>query len=219
VRILQGQSPYAPGTLIVWRAQSISSDCARRAHKIILLKSALPHICPLLATISDHLWMKIAKNCWKYVFLMFASISYNSTHKWVNKRCWANKWYYLWWPLPSRTYIVTPRQSRIAKGIHGLLKVSPGSTMPDPSMPCGRATLKWPYSHLWGGSSAGQTACSRLLPTWTDHTVRGFPTVHWSHSSVYGHMARSIHGLPKVFLGPAMPYPSTPCGQANSKTA
>jgi hypothetical protein len=41
VRILQGQGPYVPGTLIVWRAQSIYSDCARRAHKIILLKSAL----------------------------------------------------------------------------------------------------------------------------------------------------------------------------------
>jgi hypothetical protein len=42
VRILQGQSPYVPGILVVWRAQSISSDCARRAHKIILFKSALP---------------------------------------------------------------------------------------------------------------------------------------------------------------------------------
>jgi hypothetical protein len=41
VRILQGQGSYALGTLIVWRAQSISSDCARRACKIILLKSAL----------------------------------------------------------------------------------------------------------------------------------------------------------------------------------
>jgi hypothetical protein len=99
-----------------------------------------PHICPLWATISDHLWIKIAKNCWKYFFSMFASISSNSTHKWVNKRWWANKWYHLWCLLPSRTYIVTPRQSRIAKGIHGLLKVSPGSYLPDPSMPCWRAT-------------------------------------------------------------------------------
>jgi hypothetical protein len=41
VKILQGQGPYALGTLIVWQAPSISSDCACMAHKIILLKSAL----------------------------------------------------------------------------------------------------------------------------------------------------------------------------------
>jgi hypothetical protein len=31
-------------------------------------------------------------------------------------------------------------------------------------------------------------------------------------------MARGIHALPKVSPGPAMPYPSTPCGQATRKT-
>jgi hypothetical protein len=29
----------------------------------------------------------------------------------------------------------------------------------------------------------------------------------------HGRMARGCHGLPKVSLGPTMPYPSTPCGQ------
>jgi hypothetical protein len=33
------------------------------------------------------------------------------------------------------------------------------------------------------------------------------------------HMARGGHGLPKVLLGPAMPYPSTLCGWATPETA
>jgi hypothetical protein len=32
-------------------------------------------------------------------------------------------------------------------------------------------------------------------------------------------MARGGHGLPKVLIGPAMPYPSTLCGFATPKTA
>jgi hypothetical protein len=32
-------------------------------------------------------------------------------------------------------------------------------------------------------------------------------------------MARGGHGLPEVSLGPAMPYPYTPCGQATPETA
>jgi hypothetical protein len=32
------------------------------------------------------------------------------------------------------------QQTRMAKGNHGLPKVSPGPTMPNPSTPCGRAT-------------------------------------------------------------------------------
>jgi hypothetical protein len=36
-------------------------------------------------------------------------------------------------------HIVLPGQARIARGIHGLPKVSPWPAMPDPSMPCGRA--------------------------------------------------------------------------------
>jgi hypothetical protein len=33
------------------------------------------------------------------------------------------------------------------------------------------------------------------------------------------HMARGGHELPKVLLGPAMPYPSTVCGFATPETA
>jgi hypothetical protein len=33
----------------------------------------------------------------------------------------------------------------------------------------------------------------------------------------YGTVARGGHGLPKLLLGPAMPYPSTPCGQPSLK--
>jgi hypothetical protein len=39
----------------------------------------------------------------------------------------------------------------MAKGGHGLSKVSPGPTMPDPSTPCGQATHKmavfYPFGH------------------------------------------------------------------------
>jgi len=35
----------------------------------------------------------------------------------------------------------------------------------------------------------------------------------------YGRMARGDHGLPKVLLGPAMPYPSMPCRRATPETA
>jgi hypothetical protein len=34
----------------------------------------------------------------------------------------------------------------------------------------------------------------------------------------HGHTARGGHGLPKVSLGPAIPYHSTPCRQATSET-
>jgi hypothetical protein len=37
-------------------------------------------------------------------------------------------------------------QARMARGIHGLPKVSPGPAMPNPPMPCGRAT---PETALW----------------------------------------------------------------------
>jgi hypothetical protein len=36
--------------------------------------------------------------------------------------------------------VATLDQTRVARGIHGLPKVSPGPVMPDPPMPCGRAT-------------------------------------------------------------------------------
>jgi hypothetical protein len=99
------------------------------------------------------------------------------------------------------------------------LKFHPGPPCLTLLCPAGGPPPKWPYSRLRGGLPAGRVACSRLLSPWTHHTVWGFPTVYCSHSSVHGRIARSIHGLPKVLLGPTMLYPSTPCGQANSKKA
>jgi hypothetical protein len=37
-------------------------------------------------------------------------------------------------------------------------------------------------------------------------------------SKKQGSMARGGHGLPKFSTGPAMPYPSTPCGRATLET-
>jgi hypothetical protein len=62
--------------------------------------------------------------------------------------------------------------------------------MPDPYMPCGRATP--------------QTACGRLLPPWIPLPVRA--------CHLNGSIARGGHGFSKVSPGPAMPYRSTHCG-------
>jgi hypothetical protein len=41
-----------------------------------------------------------------------------------------------------------------------------------------------------------------------------FPSIQF-----YGCMARGGHGHPKISPGPAMPYPSMPCGRTTSETA
>jgi hypothetical protein len=49
------------------------------------------------------------------------------------------------------------KQARMAKGIHGLPKVSPGPALSNPSTPCGRATPKtalWPFLG-WSACRAG----------------------------------------------------------------
>jgi hypothetical protein len=50
---------------------------------------------------------------------------------------------------------------RMARGGHGIPKVSPGPAMPDPSTPCGQT--------FRGGSPAGRVACGRLLPFGTPY--------------------------------------------------
>jgi hypothetical protein len=57
----------------------------------------------------------------------------------------------------------------MARGIHGLPKVSLGSAMPYPSMPCGRSPLKWLCSCSRGGRQQG----GRPLTPWD--TVRVGP--------------------------------------------
>jgi hypothetical protein len=46
----------------------------------------------------------------------------------------------------------------------------------------------------------------------TSHSRQTKETLSGSLKYRHGRMARGGHGLPKVSLGPAMPYPSTPCG-------
>jgi hypothetical protein len=73
--------------------------------------------------------------------------------------------------------IVTLGHRRMARGGHGLPKVSPGLTMPNPYTPCRRATPEtalcpfqgWPAHR--DGPPTGRAACSRLLPLWTPHAV------------------------------------------------
>jgi hypothetical protein len=47
----------------------------------------------------------------------------------------------------------------------------------------------------------------------------GRPEQDYSNHPLYGCMARGGHGLLKVSSGPAMPYPSTPCGRATPETS
>jgi hypothetical protein len=49
----------------------------------------------------------------------------------------------------------------MARGGHGLLKVSPGPAMPYSSMPCRQAHLA---SRFRGGLHTGQAACGHLIP-------------------------------------------------------
>jgi hypothetical protein len=59
------------------------------------------------------------------------------------------------------------------------------------------------------------------IKCWTSDIITGelemisCNLLHFDHKR----MARGGHGLPKVSLGPAMPYPNTPCGLATSETA
>jgi hypothetical protein len=60
----------------------------------------------------------------------------------------------------------------MARGGHGLPKVSPGPAMPYPSTPCGQPPLKQPHSRFRGCPPCGQAACIHFLPLWTPHAVR-----------------------------------------------
>jgi hypothetical protein len=58
------------------------------------------------------------------------------------------------------------KHGRMARGGHGLPKVSLRPAMPCPTLlrPAGGPSLKWPHDRLRDGSPAGQAACGRLLP-------------------------------------------------------
>jgi hypothetical protein len=57
--------------------------------------------------------------------------------------------------------VAVSKHRRIARGGHGLPKVSTRPAMPYPSMPCRRATLP-----------TERVACGRLPPFWTPHAIR-----------------------------------------------
>jgi hypothetical protein len=56
-------------------------------------------------------------------------------------------------------------------GVWQGVAMDPGPSCPTLLCPVGGPPLKWPYSHFRNGQSAGQAACSHLLPTWTPHAV------------------------------------------------
>jgi hypothetical protein len=61
---------------------------------------------------------------------------------------------------------------RMARGAHGLSKVSPGPAMPYPFTPCGREPLKRPHGNLRSRPPVGWAASGRLLILLTPHGVR-----------------------------------------------
>jgi hypothetical protein len=68
----------------------------------------------------------------------------------------------------------------MARGDHGLLKVSPGSAMPYPTLRCPAdgPPLKWPHGLFRGGLLAKQGTCDSFLPFWTPHAVREYKNLH-----------------------------------------
>jgi hypothetical protein len=58
----------------------------------------------------------------------------------------------------------------MARGDHGLPKVSPGLTMPNPSTPCRRDTPETALLLFRGWPT--RRAGGRLLPFWIPHAVR-----------------------------------------------
>jgi hypothetical protein len=64
------------------------------------------------------------------------------------------------WPLGAAARV----HGRMARGGHGLPKVSLEPAMPYPSAPVGGPPLKLPYGCFKGDLSIGQLACGSLLP-------------------------------------------------------
>jgi hypothetical protein len=96
----------------------------------------------------------------------------------------------------------------MARGGHGLPKVSCGPAMPKPYTPCGRATPQtalWPFGGWPTRRAGGLRPSSSPLDT-PSHTG---PVSHH-----HGRTARGGHGLPKVSPRHAMPHLSMPCGRA-----
>jgi hypothetical protein len=68
---------------------------------------------------------------------------------------------------PTSTNVTAPHR-RMTRGGHGLPKVSPGPTMPEPSTPCGRATPEtalWPVQGWPAHRAGGLQPSSTLLDT------------------------------------------------------
>jgi hypothetical protein len=77
----------------------------------------------------------------------------------------------IWKILGSMFYSCPFNHGHIARGDHGLAKVSPGPTMPYPTLlhPVGGPPHKRPYGHFMVSPLTGLAACGRLLPFWTPH--------------------------------------------------
>jgi hypothetical protein len=74
------------------------------------------------------------------------------------------------------------RHGHMARGGHGLYKVSPGPAMPDPSKPAGNPLLKQPYGHFTGGPQGGQRVAD-LYPFGHPHH-RSMLIVHLGYSVI-----------------------------------
>jgi hypothetical protein len=86
------------------------------------------------------------------------------------------KWILLAWSLPTfqvrKTFRGGKKHGRMARGSHGLPKVSPGPAMHNTSTPCWWAipeTALWLFQG-WPARRAGVNGC--LLPLWTPCAVR-----------------------------------------------
>jgi hypothetical protein len=84
------------------------------------------------------------------------------------------------WAPAGRKVVKGGRQAHMARGIHGLPKVSPRPTMPNPSTPrrTTHDTALRPFQG-WPACRAGRAAYGCLLPPWIPHSIRAWCTLFY----------------------------------------
>jgi hypothetical protein len=107
----------------------------------------------------------------------------------------------------------------MARGIHGLPKVSSGPAMPDPLHPAGG--LRPSSTPLYTQATHIDFNILSFSPEFIQEACEDSEGDVFEEQVMkeryHGRVARGGHGLPKVSLGPAMPDPSMPYGWAARK--
>jgi hypothetical protein len=95
----------------------------------------------------------------------------------------------------------------MARGIHGLPKVSPRTALPNPSTPCGRATPETTLRPFLGWPAPRAGGLRPFIPPWIHHAVRACPCTVGRNMSIWDRMLELI----KNILCEAKKFVMTPC--------